>query len=133
MYGNKNLLFDIVDNKRGVQIGSKVHRRMHPGLLLDSLRKTGVGRFHQVFLHHPLPLHMWGDLEAAWQEGLVAEFGLSNVNLLTLQKLLLVAGVKPHLVQGELHPFLPDLDFTLALIQFCRDQGIVFEAHSVLA
>ena len=136
LYHNEQLVMQYA-TEAGVHFGTKIHQKMLPGATLALVHQTfmasgGTEPITRVLLHSPLPLHMWRDLEECVAKGYISEIGLCNVDLRTLQKLVQVAHVKPSMVQCEFHPFLDNLDSTLALISYCNDNGIRFEAHSLL-
>jgi diketogulonate reductase-like aldo/keto reductase len=107
-----------------------------PGATLDLIYQTFIANgeipLERVLMHHPLPIHMWRDMERAVRLGYTKTIGISNIDVRTLHCLLGCAEIMPGIVKSELHPFLTDLDQTLALISYCRDHNIRFEAHSVL-
>ncbi|KAI9360024.1 hypothetical protein DFJ73DRAFT_816389 [Zopfochytrium polystomum] len=120
-----------------VKVGTKVHKPVAPGILYallhDIVHNQNDGALlWRVLLHRPLPIHMWRDLEEAVRKGLVEHIGICNITVKELQSLCQVATVKPSLVQIECHPFLSDWPATRAVINYCRDNGIQCEAHSVL-
>ncbi|KAJ3402912.1 hypothetical protein HDV05_008159, partial [Chytridiales sp. JEL 0842] len=121
-------------NTNSVVFGTKVHKPLPPGGLyvyLQNMFSTmNNGKpIWRVLLHRPLPIHMYRDLERAKQDGLVEHIGVSNYSIKQLTNLVADAKVMPSFVQSELHPFLKDLDATMALVHYCNTHNIVFEAH----
>jgi diketogulonate reductase-like aldo/keto reductase len=70
----------------------------------------------------------WRALERLVDDGQCKAIGLSDVTLEKLQEIVAAARVKPAVVQVESHPYLPEWD----LLDFCREQGIVFLAFAAL-
>lgn len=70
----------------------------------------------------------WHALERLVDDGHCKAIGLSDVTLQTLREIVAVARIKPAVVQVESHPYLPEWD----LLEFCREQGIVFLAFAPL-
>eukprot|EP01129_Flabellula_baltica_P001648 TRINITY_DN11594_c0_g1_i1.p1 TRINITY_DN11594_c0_g1~~TRINITY_DN11594_c0_g1_i1.p1 ORF type:complete len:317 (-),score=74.69 TRINITY_DN11594_c0_g1_i1:36-986(-) len=70
----------------------------------------------------------WGAMEQLVDAGLTKFIGLSNFNQNQIQEILDIAKIRPSFLQCESHPYLPQND----LIQFCKDNGIIFEAYSPL-
>ncbi|KAI9366133.1 hypothetical protein DFJ73DRAFT_637721 [Zopfochytrium polystomum] len=124
-------------NATAVRVGTKVHNAVAPGVLYALLHEmahshAGGSPLWRVLLQRPLPIYVWRDLEEAQRNGLVDHIGICNVSIKDLQTLNQDASVKPSIVQMECHPFLPDWDASLALINYCHDNGIHCEVHSVL-
>lgn len=69
---------------------------------------------------------VWPRLELLVASGLVKSIGVSNFNIIELQRLLNVAKIKPCCNQIEYNPFA----FNLELKDFCTKQGIQIVAHS---
>jgi diketogulonate reductase-like aldo/keto reductase len=70
----------------------------------------------------------WRALEGLVDDGLCKSIGLSDVTLEKLREIVAVARIKPAVVQGESHPYLPEWD----LLDFCRQHGIVLLAFAAL-
>lgn len=70
----------------------------------------------------------WAALEKLVEEGKCKNIGLSNFNIAQIEEVLAVAKVKPACLQVESHPQLPNL----ALLEFCKKNGIAFVAYSPL-
>lgn len=69
---------------------------------------------------------IWPRLELLVASGLVKSVGVSNFNIIELQRLLHIAKIKPCCNQIEYNPFA----FNLELKDFCTKQGIQIVAHS---
>ncbi|MEL6558378.1 MAG: aldo/keto reductase [Bacteroidota bacterium] len=70
----------------------------------------------------------WKGMEAAYNEGLTKNIGVSNFGIEKLQLLLDQASVKPSANQVELHPYLSQND----LVDFCHANNIFVTAYSPL-
>ena len=70
----------------------------------------------------------WKAMEALVEKGLVKHIGVSNFNVVKLQKLLETAKIAPEMNQVESHPLLAQKD----LLQFCQDNKILYTAYSPL-
>jgi alcohol dehydrogenase (NADP+) len=70
----------------------------------------------------------WHAMERLVDEGLCRAIGLSDITLEKLKEIVAIARVKPEVVQVESHPYLPEW----ALLDFCRDHGIVLLAFAPL-
>ena len=73
-------------------------------------------------------LETWGALEQLVDEGHCKSIGLSDITLEKLREILAGARIKPAVVQVESHPYLPEW----ALLDFCREHGIVLQAFAAL-
>jgi diketogulonate reductase-like aldo/keto reductase len=73
-------------------------------------------------------LDTWGALEKLVAEGKCKAIGLSDVNLQKVQAIFEASTIKPAVVHVESHPYLPEWD----LLDYCRDNGIVFQAFAAL-
>ena len=70
----------------------------------------------------------WKALEILVDEGRCKAIGLSNVSLGQLKEVFEIARIKPAVVQGESHPYLPEWE----LLDYCRRNGIVIQAFAAL-
>lgn len=70
----------------------------------------------------------WRALERLVDEGRCKSIGLSNIGLDRLREIVAIARIKPAVVEVESHPYLPEW----ALLEFCRQQGIVVLAFAAL-
>lgn len=70
----------------------------------------------------------WRAMEALVDEGLCRSIGLSDITLDKLREIVAIARIKPAMVQVESHPYLQEW----ALVDFCREQGIVLQAFAPL-
>jgi diketogulonate reductase-like aldo/keto reductase len=73
-------------------------------------------------------IETWQALEGLVDDGLCKAIGLSDITLEKLKELVAVARIKPAVVQIESHPYLPEWE----LLDYCREQGIVFLAFAAL-
>jgi methylglyoxal/glyoxal reductase len=70
----------------------------------------------------------WKALEKLYKEGKARAIGVSNFHVHHLQNLMADSEMKPMVNQVEYHPYLTQKE----LHQFCKEQGIQFEAWSPL-
>src|ERR1700709_2148890 len=68
----------------------------------------------------------WRALERLVDDGRCKSIGLSDVTLEKLREVVAAARIKPAMVQGESHPYLPEWE----LLAFCREQEIVLLAFA---
>jgi alcohol dehydrogenase (NADP+) len=73
-------------------------------------------------------LDTWKAMESLVDHGKCRAIGLSDLTLDTLKPLYESARIKPAAVQVESHPYLPETE----LLEFCKEQGIVFLAFAPL-
>src|SRR6476646_2677540 len=73
-------------------------------------------------------LDTWRALEGLVDEGRCKAIGLSDVSLEKVKEIFEAGRIKPAVVHVESHPFLPQWD----LLDFCRKNGIVFQAFAAL-
>jgi alcohol dehydrogenase (NADP+) len=73
-------------------------------------------------------LDTWRAMERLVDQGNCRAIGLSDIGLNELLPLYESARIKPAAVQVESHPYLPETD----LLQFCKENGIVFLAFAPL-
>ena len=98
----------------------------------ESVARLGVERVDLYLVHWPVEgrrLDSWRAMERILESGRARAIGVSNFTVRHLEELLAVANVRPAVNQVELHPLLPQE----ALVEFCREAGIVVEAYSPLA
>ena len=96
-----------------------------------SLKKLGLERVDLYLVHWPVPgayLEAWKVLEELLAEGRTRAIGVSNFLVPQLETLLAKARIAPAVNQVEWHPWLQQP----ALVEFCRQHGIVFQAWSPL-
>jgi diketogulonate reductase-like aldo/keto reductase len=70
----------------------------------------------------------WGALESLVDGGRCKAIGLSDVNVEKTKEIYQSARIKPAVVHVESHPYLPEWE----LLEFCRKNGIVFQAFAAL-
>jgi MFS transporter, DHA2 family, multidrug resistance protein len=73
-------------------------------------------------------LDTWRALEVLVDEGRCKAIGLSDVSLGQTQAIFEAARIKPAVVHVESHPYLPQWE----LLDYCRKNGIVFQAFAAL-
>ena len=73
-------------------------------------------------------LETWRALEGLVDEGRCKAIGLSDVNLAQAKEIFEAGRIKPAVVHVESHPYLPQWD----LLDYCRENGIVFQAFAAL-
>jgi diketogulonate reductase-like aldo/keto reductase len=73
-------------------------------------------------------LDTWEALERLVGEGKCKAIGLSDVSLSQTQEIFEAARIKPAVVHVESHPYLPQWE----LVDYCRKNGIVFQAFAAL-
>ncbi len=109
----------------------------------ETLEKMGLDYLDQMIIHSPQPWNqfriekryfeenkaVWRALEDAQSEGKVKVIGVSNFLRDDLEHLLADCRVKPMVNQILLHISNTDL----ALLDYCREQGIQVEAYSPIA
>ena len=109
----------------------------------ETLEKMGLDYLDQMIIHSPQPWNqfrvekryseenkaVWRALEDAQSEGKVKVIGVSNFLRDDLENLLSDCRVKPMVNQILLHISNTDL----ALLDYCREQGIQVEAYSPIA
>lgn len=96
-----------------------------------SLRKLGLEYLDLYLIHWPVEgkfKEAWRALETLYKEGRVKAIGVSNFHIHHLQELMKDAEIKPMVNQVEFHPRLTQNE----LRDYCREQGIQFEAWSPL-
>lgn len=109
----------------------------------ESLRKSGLEYLDLMIIHSPQPWaefrgerryfeenrEVWRALEDAYRGGKVRAIGVSNFLQDDLESLLAGCTVKPMINQILTHI----ANTPLALIEFCRENGILTEAYSPIA
>src|SRR4051812_42754766 len=73
-------------------------------------------------------LETWRALERLVDEGRGKAIGLSDVSLAQTKEIFEAGRIKPAVVHVESHPYLPQWD----LLDYCRKNGIVFQAFAAL-
>src|SRR5579864_4248079 len=99
--------------------------------LEKSLQRLSLDYVDLYLIHWPLPLlsaRLWRELEVLQQRGLTREIGISNFGRDRLAKLIKGASRKPAVNQVQFSPF----KYRRRLLDYCLEQGVVFEAYSPL-
>lgn len=71
-------------------------------------------------------LDVWRGMEALQASGKAKSIGVSNFNILQLERLMALARVPPAVNQVELHPYLAQTE----MVEFCKAKNIVLTAYS---
>ncbi|MDX6454855.1 MAG: hypothetical protein QOD48_962 [Gaiellaceae bacterium] len=99
--------------------------------LEKSLERLSLDYVDLYLIHWPLPLRtarLWRDLESLQERGLTREIGVSNFGTDRLRKLIRGPSRLPAVDQVQFSPF----RYRRRLLEYCLEQGIVFEAYSPL-
>ena len=99
--------------------------------LEKSLQRLGLDYVDLYLIHWPLPLlsaRLWRQLESLQERGLARAIGVSNFGRDRLQRLVRGASRVPAVDQVQFNPF----RYRRRLLDYCLQQGIVFEAYSPL-
>ena len=97
-----------------------------------SLKRLSLDYVDLYLIHWPLPLlsaRLWRELESLQERGLAREIGVSNFGRHRLQTLMRCTSRMPAVNQVQFSPF----HYRRRLLDYCLEQGIVFEAYSPLA
>jgi len=96
-----------------------------------SLERLSLDYVDLYLIHWPLPMlsaRLWRELESLQRLGLAREIGVSNFGRDRLGKLIRGASRMPAVNQVQFSPF----QYRRRLLDYCVEQGIVFEAYSPL-
>jgi diketogulonate reductase-like aldo/keto reductase len=96
-----------------------------------SLERLGLGYVDLYLIHWPLPVlsgRLWRQLESLQEKALAREIGVSNFGRERLEKLKRGTSRMPAVDQVQFSPF----RYRRRLLDYCLEQGIVFEAYSPL-
>jgi diketogulonate reductase-like aldo/keto reductase len=100
--------------------------------LEKSLSRLGLDCVDLYLIHWPLPLantRMWRQLQALQESGQARAIGVSNFGRDRLARLIGSAGRTPAVNQVQFSPY----HYRRRLLEYCLEQGVVFEAYSPLA
>jgi diketogulonate reductase-like aldo/keto reductase len=98
----------------------------------QSLTKLRTEYVDLILLHFPVSetrAEAWPELEKIYQAGAAKAIGVSNYTVTHLEELLKTCTVKPAVNQVELSVVLQQP----ALVEYCKDQGIIVEAYTPLS
>ena len=99
--------------------------------LEKSLSRLGLDQVDLYLIHWPLPLvtvRLWRELELLRERGLARAIGVSNFGRDRLEALSQRVSSVPAVNQVQFSPF----RYRRRLLDYCLEQGIVFEAYSPL-
>ncbi|CAL1595131.1 unnamed protein product [Knipowitschia caucasica] len=92
-----------------------------------ALKKTGDAQKERQEITSDIDyVDVWRGMEALQASGKVKSIGVSNFNILQLERLLALCRVPPAVNQVELHPYLVQPE----LIEFCKSKNIALTAYS---
>lgn len=106
--------------------------------VLSYIQDLNLDYLDSLVIHWPLKVdadgfpeefiieEIWPQLELLFDAKIVKSIGVSNFNIIELQRLLEIAKIKPHSNQIEFSPVAHDLD----LKNFCQSQNIQVVGHS---
>jgi diketogulonate reductase-like aldo/keto reductase len=97
-----------------------------------SLGRLGLDYVDLYLIHWPLPLasaRIWRQFESLEQSGRARAIGVSNFGRDRLAKLIASSTRVPAVNQVQFSPY----HYRRRLLDFCNEQGVVFEAYSPLA
>jgi diketogulonate reductase-like aldo/keto reductase len=100
--------------------------------LEESLEKLQLAYVDLYLIHWPMPTRsaaQWRDLESLHERGLAREIGVSNFGVKRLAKLMSGTSRPPAVNQVQFSPF----QYRRRVLEFCRENGVAFEAYSPLA
>jgi diketogulonate reductase-like aldo/keto reductase len=107
-------------------------RRSAARELDKSLERLGLDYVDLYLIHWPFPLansRMWRQLQSLQEAGRALTIGVSNFGRDRLAKLIGSAARVPAVNQVQFSPY----QYRRRLLEYCMQQGIVFEAYSPLA
>ena len=95
-----------------------------------SLERLGVDHVDLYIIHWPKggPTWAWPGMERARELGFARSIGVSNFDVTELDALLAEASVAPVVNQVQFSPY----EYRKALLDACRERGVVLEAYSTL-
>jgi 2,5-diketo-D-gluconate reductase A len=107
--------------------------RLHTAQELEqSLEKLQLAFVDLYLIHWPVPARtaaQWRELDVLRGRGLARAIGVSNFGAKRLERMIAGGPPVPAVNQVQFSPF----QYRRRLLEFCRDNGIAFEAYSPLA
>jgi diketogulonate reductase-like aldo/keto reductase len=100
--------------------------------LEQSLEKLQLAFVDLYLIHWPVPARtaaQWRELDVLRGRGLARAIGVSNFGARRLERMIAGGPPVPSVNQVQFSPF----QYRRRLLEFCRDNGIAFEAYSPLA
>ncbi|KAK7945669.1 hypothetical protein WMY93_001397 [Mugilogobius chulae] len=118
----------------------KLWLQFSKGSLSQIMFKNGFDKFRSYLMHWPgsfesnvsnreIRAETWRALEELYKEGICKAIGVSNFLVHHLEQLKEDSGMVPHVNQVEYHPY----QQPNTLIEYCHQEGIVFEGYCPLA
>src|SRR5437899_9289645 len=105
--------------------------RKDPAAMAErSLKRLGIDYVDLYLIHWPRggPTWAWPGMERARERGYARSIGVSNFSVAELKQLLASASTQPAVNQVNFNRF----SYRKALLESCRDSGVVLEAYSPL-
>lgn len=91
-----------------------------------TLERLGVDYVDLMLIHRPYGNYLNGykKLEKGYKEGKIKAIGISNFSKEQVEELLAVCEIKPVIIQNELHPYYPDIEYN----NYLRENGLTPQA-----
>jgi diketogulonate reductase-like aldo/keto reductase len=96
----------------------------------QSLRRLGVDQVDLYLVHWPqgAPVGAWPGMERSRERGLARSIGVSNFSVADLAAVMAVGAIPPVVNQVQFSP----MSYRRALLEACRQRGVLVEAYSSL-
>lgn len=128
--------FTFLEDRRACRVITKItqsHIANHGvrGAATSAIKDLGLEYVDVLLIHAPKNVDhiaVLAEMEDLKGIGLIRAHGVSNYTIRHLKKIL-GDGVKPDIIQNEIHPFLQESD----LVSFCQENHIEVLAHSAFA
>ena len=131
LYNNEQLTSESLKQYNDVNISTKIRKISKNQEMIQLIEKSqeriSENHLTTILLHRPMPLDSWKTLE---KFGKKYTIGVSNYNVQNLEYLKKHSDKLPIRNQIEFHPFCPD---SLEILGWCKENGIVVYAHTILA